>query len=232
MNRYALFHVLTILLLAMTLPGRAAAVALQEPSAIYTITFQSEWSNETHPHDNFPGNAHFSPLIGATHTLSTTLWLPGELASPGIEQMAETGATNQLRSEIIANGAAIGQMITGSGLSRTPGEVIIPTITINREHPAVTLVTMIAPSPDWFVSVHAFSLLDEAGQWKDQVVMELYPYDAGTDDGVDYSSPNAEPEMHQPISSLQGTTPFSSAPIGTMTFTRQHRGFLPLILHQ
>ena len=59
--------------------------------AYYTLTFNAEWSNETHPSPVFPTNAMFSPLIGATHNLYYEMWRRGKMASPGVQLVAETG---------------------------------------------------------------------------------------------------------------------------------------------
>ena len=200
--------------------------------AFYRVTFTSTWSAETHHHTNFPAGAHFSPLIGATHHLSATFWMSGTLASAGIEQMAETGGTTILRSEIAAAGAAAREILSGPGLATATGSVALPTFSTSRSHPLVTLVTMIAPSPDWFVGVHDLSLLDEQGKWRDTVVVTLYPYDAGSDDGADYTSADQEPATHQPITELRGKQPFAAAPIGTFTFTRIQRLYLPMLIRQ
>lgn len=50
------------------------------------------------------------------------------------------------------------------------------------------MVKMI-PSPDWFVGVDSLNLC-EGGQWKQEVTLDLQPYDAGTDSGFTFSSPN------------------------------------------
>lgn len=47
----------------------------------------------------------------------------------------------------------------------------------------------IVPSPDWFVGIDSLNLC-EGGRWKEQVVLDLYPHDAGTDSGFTFSSPN------------------------------------------
>lgn len=211
--------------------AQGQTIPIAAPTAVYSVRFTSTWSNTTHPHADFPSGAHFSALIGATHTISTTIWQPTALASIGIEEMAETGSTNQLRDEFTALADAILLVIQAPALQSATGTVEIPTIQLDRQHPAVTLVTMIAPSPDWFVGVHGISLLDPTGAWRDEVVVTLYPYDAGTDDGDDYTAANAEADPHQPIQQLRGVAPFSSAPIGSLTFTRQpqHTFFLPLM---
>ena len=224
-----------LLLVAMT---RQVASA-QTDTAEYAITFDATWSAETHPHpdgnENFPGSsAHFSPLIGAVHAADISLWQPDALASAGIEQMAETGGTSALRSEIgIAVDAGDALAVVSGGGPDSPGMTTIDGVTVTEDFPVITLVTMIAPSPDWFVGVNGLSLLDGNGEWQDEVVVTLYPYDAGTDSGADYGSANEESEPADPIGSLRNQFPFSDAPIGTFTFQRigepVYRIYLPVV---
>ncbi|MCB9149802.1 MAG: spondin domain-containing protein [Caldilineaceae bacterium] len=85
----------------------------------------------------------------------------------------------------------------------------------------LTLVTMVAPSPDWFVGVHNLSLLDEHGEWLASGSVTLYPYDAGSDNGATYGAPNDDANPKQPIAAnISGESPFSTAPMGTLTFLR------------
>ena len=104
---------------------------------------------------------------------------------------------------------------------------ILPSYTnfeISRDYPLVSIVSMLAPSPDWFVGVDSLSLLDDEGQWRDEIVIPLFLFDAGTDSGPTYGSPN------------QVTTPFANTtliegfpalvddalvPFGTFTFSRR-----------
>lgn len=199
----------------------AAAGPLDPPSATatYRIDFNATWSSSTHPTD-FPGGAHWSPLIGAVHSDRASFWNMGETASPGIESMAETGATGTLTTEIDAqipaNALAV---VSGSG-SGSPGSVRISGVEVSLEHPLVTLVSMIAPSPDWFAGVTGLSLLNGVGHWADTRRVLLFPLDAGTDDGTTYSANNANTSPKEPIASLRGVAPFSRAPVATLTFTR------------
>jgi Spondin_N len=233
-----LFVTILLSLLLLSLPSATYAqrttprIATPAEVATYRVIFTSTWSAASHPVSNFPSNAHFSPLIGATHNLSATFWLSGTLASPGIEQMAELGATTLLQSEISAAGVNVRETLAGPGMATSPAQVMIPRFTASRSHPLVTLVTMIAPSPDWFVGVHDLALLDDQGAWQEEIVVTLYPYDAGSDDGADYISADVEPTTHQPIALLTGQTPFSTKPIGTFTFTRIRPLYLPLINQQ
>ncbi len=201
---------------------RAAAGELPAPpdSAAYSVVFDATWSAATHPTD-YPRGAHFSPLIGAVHDDGVRFWASGETATPGIESMAETGGTSTLRSEIRARiPAAALSVISGPGLGTSPARTTISRVVVRTDYPLVTLVTMIAPSPDWFVGVSGLSLMDEFGQWVEELGVTLYPYDSGTDDGTTYTSANADSSPRQPVRSLRGEAPFSNAPIGTFTFTR------------
>ena len=51
--------------------------------------------------------------------------------------------------------------------------------------------------------------------------MNLYPWDAGTEEGDDFSFDNAATVPHGTITSLRGMDPFSDAPMATMSFTLQ-----------
>lgn len=208
---------LTLLLALMALTTTTQA---QAGEATYEVTFDSTWSAATHP-SAYPPGGHYSSLVGATHSNAVSFWSPGTLASPGIEQMAETGGTSNLDADI---DAAIG---AGTAFERlngpspgTPGSAAM-TLRATDAHPLVTLVTMIAPSPDWFIGVHDLSLLSN-GRFVDQLVVELYAYDSGTDDGVDFNSSNLESTPHVPIALITGGPFTGTVPLGTFTFRRLH----------
>lgn len=212
---------LTLAATAMVSSSVSAMPCDAPPTAEYLVTFDATWSAETHPQD-FPSNAHFSRLIGGSHNDAVRFWQLGEIATDGIEQMAETGNTDLLTGEVneaIANGTA-GEVITGPGTG-SPGRART-TFTVTQDFPLATVVTMIAPSPDWFVGVSGLSLFED-GQWVDRIVIDLYPYDAGTDSGETYTSPNDDTNPRDPISEITGY-PFLNdgevLPLGTFTFER------------
>lgn len=191
-------------------------------TAQYRVTFDATWSAATHPVD-FPPNPHFSGLIGGTHSDGAIFWQEDTLASDGIESMAETGSKTLLMGEVqteITAGNA-GEVISGGGIGPSPGSTST-TFTATQDFNLATVVTMIAPSPDWFVGVAGIPLF-ENNQWVDQVTYELQPYDAGTDSGTTYTSPNDNTNPPDPITEITGY-PFESggmvAPLGTFTFER------------
>src|SRR5262245_4016497 len=71
------------------------------PTAQFNVEFDATWSAQTHPL-SFPPGPHFSPLIGGTHNSSIHFWAVGELASQGIQDMAERGRTTPLDLEVQA----------------------------------------------------------------------------------------------------------------------------------
>jgi hypothetical protein len=81
---------------------------------------------------------------------------------------------------------------------------------------------MIAPSPDWFVGVYGLNLIRN-GDWVNEMTVDLYPYDAGTDSGVDYVSPNLNSMPAEPIARITGAPLLngdSVPPLGTFSFQR------------
>lgn len=191
-------------------------------SAQYRLTFNSTWSAATHP-TNFPSNEHYSPLVGGTHHAGAAFWEPGALATPGMKQMAETGSPSTLASEVnaaISDGNAE-FVLSGGALGSSPASIDM-TFTITQSHPLATVVTMIAPSPDWFVGVHGANLFID-GDWVDELTLILHPYDAGTDDGTTYQSSNSASNPPQTIQQITGFPleyEGSAAPFGSFTFTR------------
>jgi len=137
--------------------------------------------------------------------------------------MAQDGEKSPLDIEIdslIAGGGACAN-ISGGGVSPSPGLRTLE-FTITPECTFVSVVSMIAPSPDWFVGVSALDLNDD-GEWTDEVVISLQPFDSGTDLGSTYASPDENAENPIPIHKIDyppltvdGIVP----QMGTFTFTR------------
>lgn len=199
-----------LVVFSMTLPASEA-----DAQATYRVDFDVTWSAATHP-GAYPSSAHFSPLVGTTHDDSVSFWETGGMASAGMEQMAETGGTSLLRGEFTAattrrNGHLLSTTIFGQGRRSIQFEV-------EKEESLLTLVTMVAPSPDWFVGVSGLDLY-EGDRWADGLVVDLFAWDAGTDDGSSFTSGNQDSNPQQPIGLLGSPLPSTLPPLGTFTFT-------------
>ena len=139
----------------------------------YRVEFTSTWSAQTLP-PQFPSNAHFSGLVGGSHNAQVTFWEEGELASDGIESMAERGEKGTLLDEVnaaISAGTAL-ETVSGGGIGQSPG-FASTTFTLDQAHPLATVVSMIAPSPDWFVGVNSLNLF--SGGKKSRVILVRVP---------------------------------------------------------
>ena len=209
------------ILLAGLLLLAASSTVLAQSTALYRVTFEATWSAATHPED-FPPDPHFSGLVGATHDAATVLWAEGTLASEGIESMAETGAKTLLIAEaeaLIAGGHAE-FVLSGGGIPVSPGAVSME-VAVSEGFPRVSLVSMVAPSPDWFVGVTGLDLF-EGGAWAPEATVPLYVYDAGTDSGLTYTAPD-EDTVPPELIAAHTATPFlvsGSVPsVGHFTFT-------------
>lgn len=195
-----------------------------DSTAEYQVTFEGNWNAVDHP-TNFPAGDHFSSIIGGTHNCGVSFWTPYTLASGGIESMAEVGGTATLTSEVntaIADGTAY-SVISGGGLNPASNNSTFTTFQASSCFPLVTLTSMIAPSPDWFVGVHDLPLY-ENGRWRKKVLVELLPWDAGTEDGSGFSTNNLATEPPEIIRRI-ATSPFEQTtseivPLGLFIFER------------
>ncbi len=191
-----------------------------QDTAVYDIVFTSNWE----AHGSLPSNAHFTELVGATHNNNITLLSIGETASDGIEQVAETGAFSILESDVTSaiNANMADQFIEGDNLFfNGPGRTItISDLTVSKDFPLLTLVSMLAPSPDWIVAVNGISFLDPLGDWIPETTLDLFAYDAGTEEGTTYSLSNPATSPKEPIAMLSPSdSPLINEKIGTLTIT-------------
>ena len=171
----------------------AAGLPPEAEVAGYTVTLQSLWFEEDYPQD-FPGNAHLSYVGGATHNAAVSFWEPGATASFGLEDVAESGRVEIFLAEevtpAIENGTADSAIAFREFTFSGPDTLAIglPTqksfdIEVRRDWPRVTLVTMLGPSPDWFVGVDGQPLHEE-GAWIGALSVDLPLYDGGTKSSV------------------------------------------------
>jgi hypothetical protein len=160
-----------------------------EFTVTYELTFTSNWTGDNFP-TNYPTNAHFSPLIGLTHNSNGAIFQTDGNASQGIISMAETGSKVFLQEEIavIQNLGNSAYIIDELGVGVNEQSITI-TFESSQDFPLLSIVSMIAPSPDWFIGVNSFALF-ENNQWVKNITVELNVYDAGSDSGKTFKSDN------------------------------------------
>ncbi|XP_057653366.1 spondin-1-like [Diorhabda carinulata] len=204
--------------------------------AKYEIAFEGRWTRNTHPR-NFPSDVwstKFSDIIGASHRKSHSFWNEQQLASEGLKELAETGSTYTVESEIKKKGTNIRTIIKARGLQHPNiTESSYAVFRVDSKNHQVSIATKIIPSPDWFVGVSNFELCQSDCTWIESYTLNLYPIDAGIDDGIGYMSsrpllynqkpimpitPNHPNDPRSPFFSEDGS-PMN--PIAKIHFTRQ-----------
>ena len=111
-----------------------------------------------------------------------------------------------------------------TGAVSTPNGYNSTKIMVQNMYSMVSLISMIAPSPDWFVGVDSYDLCGPNG-WEEMMTMNLLPWDAGTDSGRNFTS---EDMATNPVDVIKRITSSSDTQMGadadnafaTVTFTR------------
>ena len=194
-------------------------ISIAQSTATYDITFQSTWNAAEH--SSIPNNAHWSNLVGATHNIENEFVQLGENATLGIKNVAEFGSNDAFRNEVeaaINNGNANQWLQQSFAPFAAISSSTLMDVELNEDFPLLTLVSMIAPSPDWFIAVNSLNLRNASNDgWLNTFTIDVFAYDAGTDDGSNYGSPNSA-NTPVPVSMINGF-PINGNKMGTLTLT-------------
>ena len=192
--------------------------------AWYSIEIIGKWKA---PEFTVPGGVHFTAVFGMVHSSETYLWKLNTKASLGVENVAETGNPYPLLYEIdtaIATGKSIGLIAITAPLPTGSSKV---NVYCTSKYSYISLETMLAPTPDWFTGLSGFNLFQN-NRWITDTTVNLYAYDAGTEDGdvFGYNNPATVPQQN-----VQLLTPLNAsvlangnsvlAPIATVRFAKK-----------
>jgi Spondin_N len=188
---------------------------------------KSTWTAAMHPFEYpEPGvltGPHFSGLIGTAHNANYSIFAEGTPPTPGLEHLSEEGKHTPLDQEIQAAVAAgnAGMLVETEAL-RNFNDSLIAVIHVDSLHPLVSMVMMVAPSPDWFTGISSVNMM-ENGQWAATRTFDLIGWDSGGDDGTTYKAPDQDTNPKKPTS--RANTPHfvingTVVPVGTLTLTR------------
>ena len=197
--------------------------SIAQSTATYDINFTSTWNASDH--STLPSNAHWSNLVGANHNSDITFLEMGGIATPGIENVAEAGSNTVFNSEVqtaINAGDAEQWLQESFSPFAAISSATLSDVVVSEDYSLLTLVSMIAPSPDWMIAVSGLNLWDSSlSEWKETFTVDLFPYDAGTENGFGYSGDNAATTPRGIITTIAGAAgyPFNSEKIGTLTIT-------------
>ena len=144
-------------------PSADDVVVARKSQATYSIRIEGSWNTGVTP-GGVPSNSpHFTTFVGGIHNDQVTFLESGGTASAGVESMAETGSTSTLVAEVNAAKPNADRPLTLGAPGITGGRTH-SNIAFTSDHPRITLTSMVAPTPDWFVGVSGRSLLDLVGQ--------------------------------------------------------------------
>lgn len=154
-------------------------------SAMYDVTFYNMLT--TGRFSNLPeGGLVFSPMTAVTHTPRFSALVVRGFASPPVEEVCETGDNTNLLAAAMSSGAT--ESVVGADGPVPSGGNLTVRVTANCEHPYLTVLSMIAPSPDWIVQLSNMPLL-RRGRFIRGRKGYLIAYDCGTDDGGNFTAP-------------------------------------------
>lgn len=161
--------------------------------ATYTLEVTGKWSS---PDFTVPAGVHFTSFAGMVHNTNGELWKPGKLATKGVENIAETGSTTAILLEIdsvIRSKNALSLILfTPPGATGTKKA----TLYCNSNYSLVSFASMLAPSLDWFIGLSGLNLYSN-NKWVSDTTVQLFVFDAGTEDGdiFGYNNPPANPQQ-------------------------------------
>ena len=224
-------HYVTVLLVVLILSSCSkTAMDTNTPAIIpplqdasYTMQITTYWSS---PAFVVPAGVHITAITGMVHTPDTLLWKPGLHATPGLEDVAEIGAPAKMNLEI---DAVIAAQKASERFNITPPAIngsVQKNLTLTQKFSEISFASMIAPSPDWFLGIHNLSLISNH-EWIKDTLVNIYVYDAGTEDGdvFGYSNPATTPQQNvNLLQAAQATVLANGNPslarIATVRFTK------------
>ncbi|XP_045447213.1 spondin-1-like [Melitaea cinxia] len=194
--------------------------------AKYELTFTGTWSRNTHPRF-YPENdwiPRYSDLVGASHAADYILWAPGTLVSEGFREFAEHANGSKLEGEIREKiGDGVRTLIKGKGHGyRKMSDPTYAFFRTDKTNHLVTVAVALHPSPDWFLGVTRFELCQKGNMWLEERELNLYLWDAGTDSGVSYESPNIETFPQDAVSRVQTSSYDKNSPFYEMDMKDLH----------
>lgn len=179
----------------------------------YQMTFHGLWSRQTHPKE-YPTHKrllHWSNIVGASHSKAYNIWQYGGYASKGIKEVCEFGYPRTLEQEMRQHSRDIRTVVKTPGIWWSEPHGLRQSrwarFSVDRRNHLLTMITMLGPSPDWCVGVSALNLCLPNCTWAGDMEIDLYPWDAGTDDGVTYMSRNMKSDPQQKIHRITNSFP-------------------------
>jgi hypothetical protein len=179
----------------------------QQDNAKYMLTFRSDWGNNANIHA--PKNPHTGNFFFVVHNGNASLFSVGRLASLGIKNTSMFGTIDDLHNMYDRNPNVL-RTYSAPSIS-TPGEKSV-VINADSNYSHLSFSTMIAESPDWFTGIpNSIDLKSQNNQWIQNMTIQLYAYDAGTDSGMEFKNmPDIPTIPPKPVMMIRGEPLFNN----------------------
>jgi len=228
-----IMYTMMIITLVSTIITLTTSTCPKDMLVVYRLSLRTEWDEKIFP-KQFPQwrpSAQWSKTIGYSHSPDySPLYSVGSIVSEGVREFAETGATDTLEKEVAKDtieketvGNNFLDAIIAPPIEQGVGETST-NVFVDTNHTKVSVMTKIVPSPDWFIGLDSVDLCKE-GAFTQQIIIEGFPLDAGTDNGFTFTSPNWATEPRGEVFRI--TSQFPQHPAGS--FHYPHLARLPTI---
>lgn len=193
----------------------------------YYCTFRGKWSAERHPND-FPRSASWSPPVIMSHSNGYRMWTGTEACTAGVESIAEVRKVLRATIVVIASSSLVAHrrrpfvqqegfftiitneflnagfealhMVHGERMFNTTESQHLPPINITFEHPFLSSMVKMQPSPDWFVGFSDFRMISyDTETYFNRVLIQSYVWDSGTDGGQTYTALDRDLDPQIPV---------------------------------
>ncbi|XP_021707923.1 spondin-2 [Aedes aegypti] len=160
-----------------------------EALVFYRIKLATNWSKKLFPkhYPEFRPPPQWSITYGQSHNNSYHLFRMKDYASPAIQAFAESAHSRTLQEELARQNSIIYDEFHMAKIPKGAGSTQ-GTFFVDGRHHKVSFITKIIPSPDWFIGLDSYDLCSD-GQWVDDITLDLHPVDAGTSNGLTFTSP-------------------------------------------
>lgn len=197
--------------------------------AVYNVTFTNFLTPENFGDVIPPTGLVFSPLAGVSHSNRISVLTIRGFASPEIEAIAENGNNAPLLelARTLRMERGVVRSVVGASGPTMPGMNTTLELVVNCKNPFISVVSMIAPSPDWIVQINNFDTVMPDGEFISEASGMLIAYDGGTDSGDMFTDP-ADLSLDEPTEPPQNiaplvedpTDPFGDVAVGSFTVQR------------
>ena len=133
----------------------------------------------------------YSPLSAASHSGRVSVFTVRGFASQQVRDVAEKGDNSGVVAQVKAlQKAGYVKDLTAAAGPTLPGNSTELELMVDCDNSFVTVLGMIAPSPDWIVQISNVNLYSkELDMFIPSRWGRLIAYDAGTDSGGDFTNP-------------------------------------------